>query len=104
MDLGWLISTIVAFVLGAIFVLLIGTMNKKVVRDKKGNIDFSKSDIYFYWTRWDYTIIVAAIYTFLCISGLLLFLLRRSEEHTSELQSRFDIVCRLLLEKNNKSA
>src|SRR5699024_12404858 len=24
---------------------------------------------------------------------------RRSEEHTSELQSRFDIVCRLLLEK-----
>src|SRR5699024_11666636 len=27
----------------------------------------------------------------------------RSEEHTSELQSRFDLVCRLLLEKiNNK--
>src|SRR5699024_12677732 len=25
--------------------------------------------------------------------------LHRSEEHTSELQSRFDIVCRLLLEK-----
>src|SRR5699024_11332386 len=25
-------------------------------------------------------------------------LVRRSEEHTSELQSRFDIVCRLLLE------
>src|SRR5207249_6385025 len=25
----------------------------------------------------------------------------RSEEHTSELQSRFDIVCRLLLEKKN---
>src|SRR5699024_11736836 len=24
----------------------------------------------------------------------------RSEEHTSELQARFDIVCRLLLEKN----
>src|SRR5699024_11894170 len=28
--------------------------------------------------------------------------LRRSEEHTSELQSRFDLVCRLLLEKKNK--
>src|SRR5699024_5211486 len=29
----------------------------------------------------------------------------RSEEHTSELQSRFDLVCRLLLEKkNNKTA
>src|SRR5437868_15513374 len=26
-------------------------------------------------------------------------LLMRSEEHTSELQSRFDLVCRLLLEK-----
>src|SRR5207249_6448511 len=26
-------------------------------------------------------------------------LIRRSEEHTSELQSRFDLVCRLLLEK-----
>src|SRR5207249_5470489 len=29
--------------------------------------------------------------------------LRRSEEHTSELQSRFDLVCRLLLEKKKKS-
>src|SRR5207249_10498245 len=27
----------------------------------------------------------------------------RSEEHTSELQSRFDLVCRLLLEKKNTS-
>src|SRR5699024_12528317 len=27
--------------------------------------------------------------------------LYRSEEHTSELQSRFDLVCRLLLEKKN---
>src|SRR5699024_5495123 len=26
----------------------------------------------------------------------------RSEEHTSELQSRFDLVCRLMLEKKNK--
>src|SRR5699024_12186886 len=29
--------------------------------------------------------------------------LMRSEEHTSELQSRFDLVCRLLLEKKNKT-
>src|SRR5207247_6081429 len=28
---------------------------------------------------------------------------RRSEEHTSELQSRVDLVCRLLLEKKNRS-
>src|SRR5699024_12044847 len=30
------------------------------------------------------------------------FLDDRSEEHTSELQSRFDLVCRLLLEKKKK--
>src|SRR5207248_10207976 len=28
---------------------------------------------------------------------------RRSEEHTSELQSPYDLVCRLLLEKKNKN-
>src|SRR5699024_11535031 len=28
----------------------------------------------------------------------------RSEEHTSELQSRFDLVCRLLLEKKNDNS
>src|SRR5207249_6186191 len=28
---------------------------------------------------------------------------RRSEEHTSELQSRFDLVCRLLLEKKKRN-
>src|SRR5438067_10435951 len=27
----------------------------------------------------------------------------RSEEHTSELQSRFDLVCRLLIEKKNRN-
>src|SRR5437868_12437563 len=32
----------------------------------------------------------------IAISGM------RSEEHTSELQSRFDLVCRLLLEKKKK--
>src|SRR2546422_7046693 len=30
--------------------------------------------------------------------------LARSEEHTSELQSRLHLVCRLLLEKKNKTA
>src|SRR5699024_12042082 len=29
---------------------------------------------------------------------------QRSEEHTSELQSRFDLVCRLLLEKKKNRA
>src|SRR5690349_22033613 len=31
-----------------------------------------------------------------------LFIRKRSEEHTSELQSRRDLVCRLLLEKKKK--
>src|SRR5207249_10138079 len=30
------------------------------------------------------------------------FLVSRSEEHTSELQSRFDVVCRLMLERKNQ--
>src|SRR5690625_6737000 len=33
---------------------------------------------------------------------ILLFFLYRSEEHTSELQSRGHLVCRLLLEKKNE--
>src|SRR5699024_11762888 len=42
------------------------------------------------------------------ILGVLLLVLdsiawARSEEHTSELQSRFDLVCRLLLEKKKES-
>src|SRR5438067_10083658 len=36
------------------------------------------------------------------ISSLWTFRPARSEEHTSELQSRFDLVCRLLLEKKKK--
>src|SRR5699024_11606763 len=32
------------------------------------------------------------------------FLRQRSEEHTSELQSRFDLVCRLLLEKKKNTS
>src|SRR5689334_24953952 len=34
-------------------------------------------------------------------AGLVVVMGRRSEEHTSELQSQFHIVCRLLLEKKN---
>src|SRR5699024_11629405 len=39
------------------------------------------------------------LYTDLQGFGIVLFQGTRSEEHTSELQSRFDLVCRLLLEK-----
>src|SRR5699024_12211823 len=39
---------------------------------------------------------VLGVYMFVIAMSL------RSEEHTSELQSRFDLVCRLLLEKKKK--
>ncbi|CAM4141067.1 hypothetical protein [Lederbergia lenta] len=73
---GWIISSIVAGVIGSLFVLIIIPMNKKVIRDKWGKIDFTKTDIYFRWTRWDTIIVLCSIYTFLQIAGLLLFLLR----------------------------
>src|SRR5947209_15460526 len=38
----------------------------------------------------------------LCDSGSIMQVQDRSEEHTSELQSRQYLVCRLLLEKKNK--
>src|SRR2546422_2823735 len=37
-------------------------------------------------------------------SGRAHLVVRRSEEHTSELQSRLHLVCRLLLEKKKKKA
>src|SRR5207249_10079276 len=36
-----------------------------------------------------------------CVFAATVYYDPRSEEHTSELQSRFDLVCRLLLEKKN---
>src|SRR2546422_7674152 len=44
----------------------------------------------------------AAIATVLVTAALLDFIICRSEEHTSELQSRLHLVCRLLLEKKKK--
>src|SRR2546422_1953226 len=38
------------------------------------------------------------------VADLVAVLVRRSEEHTSELQSRLHLVCRLLLEKKKKHA
>src|SRR5699024_11394501 len=39
------------------------------------------------------------LYLFIHSTDAQKYMLERSEEHTSELQSRFDLVCRLLLEK-----
>src|SRR5690606_40526873 len=48
------------------------------------------------------TVMIVALAAIVVIAGMLLFLADRdgrSEEHTSELQSRENLVCRLLLEK-----
>src|SRR5699024_11246992 len=51
-----------------------------------------------------YVVFPARVHVKVCSNNrtwALLILHERSEEHTSELQSRFDLVCRLLLEKKN---
>src|SRR5699024_12127094 len=45
--------------------------------------------------------IIFWFYSLLSLGIFVLLFFLRSEEHTSELQSRFDIVCRLLLAKKN---
>src|SRR5699024_11773040 len=47
-------------------------------------------------------ILVLLSFKFMILLGTFLIALCRSEEHTSELQSRFDIVCRLFLDKQKK--
>src|SRR5688572_6284925 len=48
--------------------------------------------------------VVSFVSAWLCIRWLIRYVSRnRSEEHTSELQSQSNLVCRLLLEKNNIS-
>src|SRR5690625_6685206 len=48
------------------------------------------------------TLLYMITFTFEGAHRTMLISLRRSEEHTSELQSRGHLVCRLLLEKKNK--
>src|SRR5690606_31119691 len=58
------------------------------------------------FTNWDCSIAshaVSLVSVFLQMAGVAqLVRASRSEEHTSELQSRENLVCRLLLEKKNK--
>src|SRR5699024_11472581 len=46
---------------------------------------------------------VSSLSSFAATYALFFVVNTRSEEHTSELQSRFDLVCRLLLEKKKKT-
>lgn len=83
---GWVISSIVGAVLGTIFAIIIGSLNKKVVRDRFGKIDFKKSNIYFHWTRWDTIMVISSAYTMICIVLLLIFLLRGDTINSSIIQ------------------
>src|SRR3712207_8693656 len=63
-----------------------------------------------YGLRWATRSGPRGLVLYIAVNTLLLFALRtgflrlaRSEEHTSELQSRQYLVCRLLLEKKNKT-
>src|SRR5207249_8450659 len=58
----------------------------------------------YHWTNVDYANIAIAFRIAYSVGQTVCGRLMdrvRSEEHTSELQSRFDLVCRLLLEKKN---
>src|SRR5438067_7881642 len=55
--------------------------------------DFLSEFVLYGLSAADLTMVVALLFV------LARNIVKRSEEHTSELQSRFDLVCRLLLEK-----
>src|SRR5438067_4380272 len=60
---------------------------------------------YIFYMWWDPRFIVLILTSTVAdyFLGIWLEATSRSEEHTSELQSRFDLVCRLLLEKKKKT-
>src|SRR5699024_11951571 len=66
-----------------------------------GNVRFGRAD-FRYFCDWDSVIFDKLGCSFGCIQ-LKEQPSLRSEEHTSELQSRFDLVCRLLLEKKKRN-
>src|SRR5207249_11116663 len=59
-----------------------------------------------FWSIWGIYSALAYDYHDNVVAAMLVpwlfYYFHRSEEHTSELQSRFDLVCRLLLEKKKK--
>ncbi|MDP4549368.1 hypothetical protein Q9251_00570 [Alkalihalobacillus macyae] len=69
MGTGFLVGLIVAGVLGILFGVIIASLQKHVHK-KNGKIDFSKTNLYFYWSRWDYVMIASSAYSIICITGL----------------------------------
>src|SRR5699024_2254815 len=84
-ELGWVLLAMSQVVTGYFVLMILGKKFAIVTRRYKAvtMVDFLKER---YQSKW--------VVLFSSIS-IIIFL--RSEEHTSELQSRFDLVCRLLL-------
>src|SRR3712207_7995508 len=78
------------------------TLFRSVYKDRSPRISFHALQSALYQLAW--IVILALGWTVTGLLTLILvgFLLLRSEEHTSELQSRQYLVCRLLLEKKNR--
>src|SRR5699024_3349228 len=112
---GNVLDLAIAVIIGAAFGQIVTSLVENVIMPIIGGLTAGVSFEHLYFTIggsdvlygnfiqsiFDFIIIAASIFLFV---RLLMNFKRnveeeRSEEHTSELQSRFDLVCRLLLEK-----
>jgi hypothetical protein len=73
---GWVVSTVFGGVVGIVFVICVVSLNKKVVRDRWGNIDFKKSDIYCMCDAVSLCIVLSFNSSFATPSGHLSILIR----------------------------
>src|SRR5699024_12065244 len=83
-------------------IIMIGGMF--AVIEESGLIDigvYKLTNLFSNKVLWVIPTIMIPLALFTSFTGQAEMMLVRSEEHTSELQSRFDLVCRLLLEKKN---
>src|SRR5699024_11872483 len=85
---------------------VIGVNDHTPVTDSKNKIKETVGVSLFYFSKSDWFNVIVVFenesYYYYCnIASPARW--QRSEEHTSELQSRFDLVCRLLLEKKKKT-
>src|SRR5699024_11675573 len=87
----------------SIFLIHVGQLNVSncivtlLILNSSYNLFLLSSNLIVSWSF----ILIIDIDQFYGLNLINLIAFRRSEEHTSELQSRFDLVCRLLLEKKN---
>src|SRR5699024_2561341 len=73
-----------------------------MIPDKDLRRDLKMKLFHFRNTKTIYLILTCTLMLASILAAQAVSLLFRSEEHTSELQSRFDLVCRLLLENKNR--